>query len=109
MLRLVDDKTLAVNSAVIVEYLKALVKTNKISQYTSDGVVRYASHYALSPVGISGIKLQQDMLIQNKQAIQTIMHTAPLMLACCEAQHVTHSNNTWQIREGAWLPIVQTL
>lgn len=38
MLKHVEDKTLAVNSAVIVEYLKALVKTKRISQYGNDGV-----------------------------------------------------------------------
>lgn len=40
VLKHVEDKTFAVNSAVTVEYLKALVKTNRISQYSSDGVVR---------------------------------------------------------------------
>ncbi|KAL3155675.1 hypothetical protein ABBQ32_012702 [Trebouxia sp. C0010 RCD-2024] len=39
VLRHVDNKTLAVNPAVIVEYLKALVKTNRISQYSIDGAV----------------------------------------------------------------------
>lgn len=39
VLRHVEDKTLAVNPAVIVEYLKALVKTNRIAQYSIDGAV----------------------------------------------------------------------
>ena len=37
----VDSKAMAVNSAVIVEYLKALVKTDKISQFSQAGAVRY--------------------------------------------------------------------
>lgn len=45
VLKHVEDKTLAVNSAVIVEYLKALVKTNRISQYSNDGIVGYVAPY----------------------------------------------------------------
>lgn len=40
VVRHVDSGAMAVNSAVIVEYLKALVKTDKISQYSQAGVVR---------------------------------------------------------------------
>ena len=40
----VDSKTMAINSAVVVEYLKALVKTDQISQFSQAGVVRYSSH-----------------------------------------------------------------
>ncbi len=36
----VDSGSMAVNSAMIVEYLKALVKTDKIAQYGEGGVVR---------------------------------------------------------------------
>ena len=45
MLKHVEDKTLAVNSAVIVEYLKALVKTNRISQYSNDGTAEYVAAF----------------------------------------------------------------
>ena len=48
VLRLVDSKTLAVNSAVIVEYLKALVKTDKISQFSSDGAVGYVPRCSMT-------------------------------------------------------------
>lgn len=36
----VDSEEAPVNSAIIVEYLKALVKTDKISQYSQGGIVR---------------------------------------------------------------------
>lgn len=35
---------MAINSAVVVEYLKALVKTDQISQFSQAGVVRYSPH-----------------------------------------------------------------
>ena len=37
----VDSGSMAVNSAVIVEYMKALVKTDKIKQFSGESVVRY--------------------------------------------------------------------
>ena len=42
VIRHVDSGSMAVNSAVIVEYLKALVKTDRIAQYSDGGLVRYA-------------------------------------------------------------------
>lgn len=40
VIRHVDSGSMAVNSAVIVEYLKALVKTDRIAQYSDGGLVR---------------------------------------------------------------------
>jgi hypothetical protein len=44
VIKYVDSGSTAVNSAVIVEYLKALVKTGAISQFSDGGNVRYMSN-----------------------------------------------------------------
>jgi len=41
VIKYVDSGSTAVNSAVIVEYLKALVKTGAIAQFSDGGNVRY--------------------------------------------------------------------
>ena len=41
VIKYVDSGSTAVNSAVIVEYLKALVKTGAIAQFSNGGNVRY--------------------------------------------------------------------
>jgi len=44
VIKYVDSGSTAVNSAVIVEYLKALVKTGAIAQFSDGGNVRYKSN-----------------------------------------------------------------
>ncbi len=44
VIKYVDSGSTAVNSAVIVEYLKALVKTGAIAQFSDGGNVRYMSN-----------------------------------------------------------------
>ena len=57
MLKHVEDKTLAVNSAVIVEYLKALVKTNRISQYSNDGIAGYVAPFGHQNTSVNALLL----------------------------------------------------
>ena len=45
VIKYVDSGSTAVNSAVIVEYLKALVRTGAIAQFSDGGNVRYMSQF----------------------------------------------------------------
>lgn len=55
VIKYVDSGSTAVNSAVIVEYLKALVKTGAIAQFSDGGNVRYMSNLSRFPLNWSDL------------------------------------------------------
>ena len=86
VIKYVDSGSTAVNSAVIVEYLKALVKTGAIAQFSDGGNVRYM--FNLCPTGaIFHQPICLALLVQHASASTVykgmcMRHDISMLLQC---------------------------